>query len=83
MPEQRRRPAREKARFEMLVMAERWFATMLDQYNCARWDLVEEWGTLSVSVKIRRFMQEVRSGHPVACEIYSGSSAELDQSPSA
>lgn len=63
----------------MLLMAERWFWQMQTEHECGGWDMIEEWRTFGVAMKIRRFMTEVRAGHPTAVHVYAGSDAEVAQ----
>lgn len=79
--EDRRRPARDAARLELLRAAELWFWRMSQKHDIRNWDLVEEWNSLRTFAKIRRFMIEVRAGHPFAVEQYQATSqcvADLD-----
>ncbi len=68
--EDRRRPARDAARLDLLRAAELWFWNMSRKHDCRNWDLVREWSSLPTFVKIRRFMNEVRASHPFAVEQY-------------
>lgn len=68
--EDRRRPARESARLDLLRAAELWFWRMCQRNDCRNWPMVNEWNSLQPFVKIRRFMIEVRAGHPIAVEQY-------------
>lgn len=41
---------------------------MSQAHDIRNWTLVEEWNRLQTFAKIRRFMAEVRAGHPFAVE---------------
>ena len=79
MSENRARPARERARRELYLMAEAWFWSMQKNYDCGSWGMIDTWHNLPASTKIRRFMAEMKAGNPSAIHLYIGCSAEVSQ----
>ena len=79
MAENRARPARERARRELYLMAEVWFWNMEREHDYGSWAHIDAWNNLPASTKIRRFMAEMKAGNPSAIHLYIGCSAEVSQ----
>jgi len=54
MPETRRRPSRERERFQQVTRANLWFWTRMRDADDQVWELIEEWNGYPDSMKIRR-----------------------------
>lgn len=54
MPETRRRPSRERQRYQQVVRANLWFWSRMRDAEDQVWERVEEWNDMPDSMKIRR-----------------------------
>jgi len=81
MTDSRTRPARDRARFEMLVMANSWFWQQMEWNAGCTMDHALKWLNERPSTQIRRFMAAVRTGDYTAVVVYEGSNHEASQAP--
>jgi len=83
MTDSRTRPARDRARLELLIMANRWFWKEMDVHAGCTWSHAISWKDERSSTQIRRFMTAVRAGDVAAVAAYTGSDADVSQVPDA
>lgn len=79
MPEARTRPARERQRAGTVIAAELWFWRKMVAQEFPSIDMMEEWRSLPVPTRIRRFMAAVQDSDHIAISEWESTPAAMSQ----
>lgn len=79
MAETRARPARERQRAGTYIASELWFWRRMIAQEHPSGEMMEEWRSLSVSTRIRRFMAAVTDGDEIAVGEWESTPAAMSQ----